>query len=197
MGARWDFASSEDILAEAASLIPVYSGVTHENLTREYGRQWPCTKERPLGTPRLFADGEKIHPFRFKEMSPVFPEEPEQTEFPFVLWFGHSLYYWLHNTLVQHSEVLKREYGILFLDYPDGFIEVNPDDAKSLNVRDGEKIRLVAPAGEATATARVTAEVRRGVVYVPYFLQDVARRLRGGYKSVEGRTVHVRIEKAV
>jgi predicted molibdopterin-dependent oxidoreductase YjgC len=197
MGARWDFASSEDVLAEAASLVPAYSGVTHENLTREYGRQWPCTKERPLGTPRLFADGEKIHPFRFKEMNPVFPEEPEQTEFPFVLWFGHSLYYWLHNTLVQHSEVLKREYGILLLDYPDGFIEVNPDDAKSLNVRDGEKIRLVAPAGDATATARVTAEVRRGIVYVPYFLQDVARRLRGGYKSVEGRTVHVRIEKAV
>ena len=197
MGTKWDFTSSEEVMAEAASLIPAYSGVTYDNLTREYGRQWPCTKEKPLGTPYLFAEGEKVHPFRFEKMNPVFPEEPDQIEFPFVLSFGISLYYWHQNTLIQHSETLKREYGILLLDYPDGFVEMNPDDAKSLAVRDGEKVRLVAPAGEAVAPARVTAEVRRGIVYVPYFLQNVATRLRGGYGSIEGRTVHVRIEKAV
>ena len=74
---------------------------------------------------------------------------------------------------------------------------MNPDNAKSLAIRDGEKVRLVSSAGEAVAAVRVTAEVRRGIVYVPYFLQDVAARLRGGYGSIEGRTVHVRIEKAV
>ncbi len=197
MGTKWNFTSSEEVLTEAASLIPFYSGVTHDNLTREDGRQWPCTKERLLGTPYLFAGGEEVHPFRFKEMSPVFPELPDRMEFPFVLWFGHSLYYWHQNTLVQHSETLKREYGILLLDYPEGFIEINPEDVKSLNVRDGEKVRLAAPSGEATAVARVTEEVRQGLVYVPYFLQDVARRLRGGDDSLEGRTVRVRIEKAV
>jgi len=197
MGTTWNFASSDDVLAEAASLVPAYSGATYENLTRGYGRQWPCTKERPLGTTYLFSDGETGHSFRFEPMNPVFPEEPAKRDFPLVLWFGHSLYYWHQNALVQHSETLKREYGILLLDYPDGFVEINPDDAKSLGVRDGEKVRLVAPDGEAAATARVTAEVRQGIVYVPYFLQDVARRLRGGCGSLEGRTVHVRIEKAV
>jgi len=197
MGTKWDFTSSEEVMAEAASLIPAYSGVTYDNLTREYGRQWPCTKERPLGTPDLFADGEKVHPFRFEPMSPAFPEEPDRVEFPFLLWFGHSLYYWHQNALVQHSETLKREYGILLLDYPEGFVEMNPDDARSLNVRDGEKVRLVVLEGQSAATVRVTAEVRRGVVYVPYFLEDVAHRLRGNAGPVEGRTVHVRIEKAV
>jgi len=212
MGAKWGFASSEDVMAEVASLVPAYSGVTIDNLTHEYGRQWPCTKEKPLGTPYLFANGEKVHSFRFEHqfllalglleemgspMSPVFPWEPDQTKFPFLLWFGHSLYYWHQNELVQHSETLKREYGILLLDYPEGFVEMNPDDARSLNVRDGEKVRLFVPEGQATATVRVTAEVRQRVIYVPYFLEDVARRLRGSGGPVEGRTVRVRVEKAV
>lgn len=197
MGSTWGFASSEDVMAEAASLIPAYSGVTYDNLSREYGRQWPCTKERPLGTACLFAEGDKTHPFRFEKMSPVFPEEPDPLEFPFVLSFGISLYYWHQNTLIQHSETLKREYGILLLDYPDGFVEMNLEDTKSLDIRDGEKVRLISPAGEALTPIRVTSEVRRRIIYVPYFLQDVAVRLRGGYGSIEGRTVHVRVEKAV
>jgi predicted molibdopterin-dependent oxidoreductase YjgC len=195
MGTKWEFRSPEDVLAEASSLIPAYSGVTYDNLTRAYGRQWPCTKEKPLGTPYLFAGDEKVQPFRFEQISPVFPEEPDQVEFPFVLSFGISLYYWHQNTLVQHSETLKREYGILLLDYPDGFVEVNPEDAKSLGIADGERVRLVAPTGEARAAARVTAEVRRGIVYVPYFLHEVASRLRRGPSPAEDRTAHVRIEK--
>jgi len=90
---------------------------------------------------------------------------------------------------------LKREYGILLLDYPDGFVEVNPEDAKSLGIADGERVRLVAPTGEARAAARVTAEVRRGIVYVPYFLHEMASSLRRGPSPAEDRTAHVRIEK--
>ena len=56
--------------------------------------------------------------------------------------FGHSLYYWHQNVLVKHSETLKREYRILLLDYPEGFVEINPDDAKHLGIRDGQRIRL-------------------------------------------------------
>ena len=211
MGAKWGFASSEDVMAEVASLVPAYSGVTIDNLTREYGRQWPCTKEKPLGTPYLFANGEKVQPFHFEPMGAVFPEGRDRIEFPFLLWFGHSLYYWHQNALVQHSETLKREYGVLLLDYPEGFVEMNPDDARSLNVRDGEKVRLVVAEGQAVTPARVTAEIRKGIVYVPYFLEDVARRLglNGGpramllndicelYDLVEGCMVRVRVEKAV
>ena len=65
-------------------------------------------------------------------------------DYPLTLVFGHSLYYWHQNVLIQHSETLKREYRILLLDYPEGFVEMNPDDAKRLGIRDGAEIRLSA-----------------------------------------------------
>ncbi|MFH0918871.1 MAG: molybdopterin-dependent oxidoreductase, partial [Fibrobacterota bacterium] len=95
MGARWTFRSQEDILREIAETIPVYEGVTNENLSRGYGRQWPCTHDKPLGTPILFT--EASHKFSFANLHPTPPLEPEIQEYPFVLSFGHSLYYWHQN----------------------------------------------------------------------------------------------------
>ena len=41
---------------EIGQVVPFYSGADYENLARDYGRQWPCTKDRPLGTKFLFAE---------------------------------------------------------------------------------------------------------------------------------------------
>ena len=90
--------------------------------------------------------------------------------------FGHSLYYWHQNVLIRHSETLKREYRLLLLDYPDGFVEINTDDAKRLGIRDGDRIRLSTAGGSLTSTARVTSEVRSGTAFVPYFVRQLKRR---------------------
>jgi predicted molibdopterin-dependent oxidoreductase YjgC len=204
MGAHWNFAKSEDVMREASELVTEYGAVSYENLAREYGRQWPCTPDRPLGTRFLFAyvtegsagaQGDAARRFRFRDLSPVLPEEPEAGQFPYILAFGQSLYYWHQNVFVQHSETLKREYGILLLDYPEGFVEINSDDAAALRVRDGQKLKLISPAGEAVAAARVTDEIRSGTVYVPYFLQAVTRQLRGACGTTAEQVVHVKMEK--
>jgi formate dehydrogenase major subunit len=116
-----------------------------------------------------------------------------------VLLFGRSLYYWQQNTMVQHSETLKREYGILLLDYPNGFVEMNPEDAKALNIRDGMKIRLVSDIGSASTYARVTSEIREGTIYVPYYMEDIAKQILGPARTeyrAGSRTVYVKVEKA-
>ena len=71
------------------------------------------------------------------------------------------------------QRTLKREYQILLLDYPEGFVDVNADDAKRLEIRDGAKVRLVGVTGVATTWARVTREVKSGMIFVPYFLREV------------------------
>ena len=127
---------------EIGTVVPFYSGASYENLAREYGRQWPCTKDRPLGTRSLFADGLPARRLQVRARHPARSRLPAPEDYPLTLVFGHSLYYWHQNVLIQHSETLKREYRILLLDYPEGFVEMNPDDAKQLGIRDGEKIRL-------------------------------------------------------
>ena len=111
-----------------------------------------------------------------------------------MLVFGHSLYYWNQNVLIRHSETLKREYRSLFLDYPDGFAEISVEDAKQFGIRDGEKIRLFAAGGSAVSTARVTPEVMKGTIYVPYFASDVQQQILGERGS-SSKAVPVRVGK--
>ncbi|MGA2605329.1 MAG: molybdopterin-dependent oxidoreductase, partial [Verrucomicrobiia bacterium] len=194
LGAQWKYDSAADVMDEIATVVPFYSGAHYDNLAREYGRQWPCTKDRPLGTRFLFADAMPVRGFKFVSMAGRAPAVAVQTDYPFTLVFGNSLYYWHQSVLIQHSETLKREYRMLLLDYPDGFVEINSDDAKQLGIRDGEKILLRAVSGSAVAAARVIPEARRGTVYVPFFVRQVQRQIRGSAND-GAPWVPVRVEK--
>ena len=194
MGAGWNYESAAEVMEEIRAAVPFYSGASYPNLKAEYGRQWPCTKDRPLGTRFLFAEGLPVRGFKFVPIARPRQLEAVSREYPLTLVFGHSLYYWHQNVLVKHSETLKREYRILLLDYPEGFVEMNPDDAKQLGIRDGEKIRLSAAGGCAVAAARVTSEVRSGAVFVPYFVRQVQLQIHGSTGS-NVQLVPVRIEK--
>jgi predicted molibdopterin-dependent oxidoreductase YjgC len=194
MGADWPYESAAEVMDEIGTVAPSYSGANYHNLAVEYGRQWPCTKDRPLGTRVLFAEGLPVHGFKFVPISRPLQATVVSKEYPLTLVFGHSLYYWNQNVLIQHSETLKREYRILLLDYPEGFVELNPDDAKQLGIRDGEKVRLRAAGGSAMAAARVTPEVRSGAVFVPYFVRQVQQQIRGTTENGV-QLIPVRVEK--
>jgi formate dehydrogenase (coenzyme F420) alpha subunit len=192
--ADWKYDSAAAIMNEIGAVVPFYGGASYENLAREYGRQWPCTKDQPLGQRFLFSERLPAQGFKFVPIARQSQAAAVSGDFPLVLVFGNSLYYWHQNVLIQHSETLKREYRILLLDYPDGFVEINADDARQLGIRDGEKIRLRAATGSAVAAARVTPEVRSGAVFVPYFVHQVQQQIRG---STENGVpfIPVRVEK--
>ena len=182
LGADWEYDSAADVMDEIGTVVPFYSGASYPNLAAEYGRQWPCTKDRPLGTRSLFAEGLPAGGFKFVPITRQI-QAAAPRDYPLALVFGHSLYYWNQNVLIQHSETLKREYRMLLLDYPEGFVELNPDDAKELGIRDGEKIRLQSAGGSAVTAARVTPEARSGAVFVPYFVRQVQQQIRGSTEN--------------
>jgi predicted molibdopterin-dependent oxidoreductase YjgC len=179
LGANWKYDSAAEVMDEIGTVVPFYSGVSYPNLAREYGRQWPCTKDRPLGTRYLFAENLPAQGFKFVPIARPVEVAAVSKDYPLTLVLGHSLYYWNQNVLIRHSETLRREYRILLLDYPEGFVELNPEDAKQLGIRDGQKIRLWASGGSAVTDARVTPEVRSGAVFVPFFVRQVQQRIRG------------------
>jgi formate dehydrogenase (coenzyme F420) alpha subunit len=194
MGANWNYLSTADVMDEIGEIVPFYSGASYDNLRREYGRQWPCTHDKPLGTRFLFEDGLPDRSLTFKPVARPVARPWATADHPFLLVFGHSLYYWHQNVLIKHSETLKREYSILLLDYPDGFVEINSNDAQQLGIRDGDKIRLSSITGSALSTARVTHEVKSGTIFVPYFVREVELQIVGN-GSRPDEPVHVRIEK--
>lgn len=193
LGAEWNYQSASDIMDEIGQVVPFYSGASYENLAREYGRQWPCTKDRPLGTSYLFSEKIPAGAFQFVPVARPPTAVKVSAEFPFTVVFGNSLYYWHRNVLMRHSETLKREYRILLLDYPEGFVEINAGDAKALGIRDGGKVRLCGAHGSAAAAARVTHEVKSGTVFVPFFVRDVQKQLVA--PDAEEMLEPVRLEK--
>lgn len=204
MGADWKYVSARDVMDEIGEAVPFYSGADYANLARDYGRQWPCTKDRPLGTKYLFAENlfaeshsgtnHEDRPFMF--VAVVMPIAPPKNskEFPLTLVFGNSLYYWNQNLLVRHSETLKREYRQLMIDYPEGFVEINPADAKLAGIRDGKRMRLHAADASSSAPARITSEVMPGTIFVPHFMHEVERHVLGP-SGDSVRLVPVRVEK--
>jgi formate dehydrogenase major subunit len=180
LGADWEYAEVEDVRKEIGRAVPMYAGISNARLDVGYGCPWPITDDCPTGTSTLFAaDGPVVDRFRLSAVA--CPERPDGMEaaYPYTLIFGDALYYWHRNVLIRHSETLQREYRILLLDYPDGFVEVHEDDAREMGLRDGERIRLCTRHGCASTTARVTPEVRRGSVHVPYFLREVEDAILG------------------
>ncbi len=187
LGARWSYTSSSQVMDEIRRAVPFYEGASYDNLSREYGRQWPCTADRPLGTALLFADEAPSEPFRLAPFPmPEMAGSCMIAEYPFALIVGRSLYYWHHNVLVQHSETLKREHRVLQLDYPEGFVDINPEDARELGVRDSGKVRITTLNGSAVSTARVTGSVKRGTIFIPFFLHEVIGQLFGEPDSSGG-----------
>jgi len=194
LGATWNYPDSASVMAEIGRAVPSYSGAGYDNLTLEYGRQWPCTKDSPLGTPTLLTDSGA----KFTFIPIAKPQAPValDNDFPFTLVLGNSTYYWNQNVLIAHSEILKREYRVLFLDYPQGFVEINSDDAKTLKIRDKQKIKLCAGGGCAVTVARVTPEVKSGTVFVPYQELSQMQQMRGA-QGDGPRYMAVRVETEV
>jgi predicted molibdopterin-dependent oxidoreductase YjgC len=194
LGADWNYSDAGQVMDEVGAVVPFYSGASYENLSREYGRQWPCTKDKPLGSRYLFEDGLPDKGFHFSSVKRPASGSSPSAEFPLTLVFGHSLYYWHQNVLIKHSETLRREYRILLLDYPNGFVEVNTDDAKGLGIRDGQPVRLRTAVGSAKTTARVTDEVRQGTIFVPFFVREVEQQV-AGREGADSDPVYACLEK--
>ncbi|MBV8049851.1 MAG: molybdopterin-dependent oxidoreductase [Acidobacteriaceae bacterium] len=196
LGADWNYSSAAEVMEETRQAIPFYSGASHENLSREYGRQWPCTNDHPLGTQFLFGSPDHDTRFKFVPVPKTAPVPSVSKNYPLTLVCGSSLYYWNQNVLIRHSETLRREYSILLTDYPQGFVEIHPKDAQALKIRDGEQIRISSETGSGLSTARVTQEVRTGTVFVPYFERSLEHSILGQRRN--GVTlISVRVKKEV
>ncbi|HEY2589021.1 MAG TPA: nitrate reductase [Tepidisphaeraceae bacterium] len=84
-----------------------------------------------------------------------------RTEFPLVLTTGRVLNQWHTRTKSGNVEQLNK------LD-PAPYVQIHPDDAAELGVRDGQRIWLRSPRGQCAAgVARLDPAIRPGTVFVP------------------------------
>ncbi len=167
MGAvGFDFSSPEEVFEEIRRVTPSYAGITYRRLGTR-GLQWPCPAEDHPGTPILHVESFPIGKGRFTPVEYRPPAEEPDEEYPFILTTGRILFQYHTGTMTRRSPSLARE-----ADRP--FAEINPEDARELGVRDGDRVTLASRRGSVEVEARVTDRVGRGVVFMPFHFAEAA-----------------------
>jgi formate dehydrogenase major subunit len=60
---------------------------------------------------------------------------------------------------------------------PTGWVEINPEDAKALGIKDKEMVKAISRRGEITIGARVTNTIKKGVVFIPFHFVECAANI--------------------
>ena len=180
-----------------------YTGITYDRLRGGSGIQWPCTRDAPDGTERLYTDGRfntdpdyceeyghdlstgaefTADEYRAKEPrgraflhAVDYQPSPEtpSDEYPLLLTTGRTIYQFHTRTKTARAPQLNDA-------APDAWVEVNPIDAERLGIAEGDPVEVRSARGAVRVRARVCG-VRPGVVFVPfhYGYFDVDRDDRG------------------
>ncbi|MDD3978146.1 MAG: formate dehydrogenase subunit alpha [Methanomicrobium sp.] len=170
---QFSWETSEDVFNEIAELTPSYHGMNYERLEKPEGLHWPCPEVDHPGTPILHtqkfatADGLGIlTPLEWKA-----PAEVPDAEYPYIFTTGRTIWHWHTGTMTRNSPTLDHE-------VPTGWIEINPEDAKELEIVNGEKVRAITRRGEVEVNAKVTKDIMKGVMFMPFhFAECPANRL--------------------
>jgi predicted molibdopterin-dependent oxidoreductase YjgC len=96
-----------------------------------------------------------------------------------------GLFDWADDALVAASPILRRDAASARRLHPDGVVWMNADDAGSLGVRDGWKVRLRSNVGEAEVPVALRDELERGVLMVPFAHRDRLAAVSGAAVSIE------------
>lgn len=151
-----------------------YSGITYEKIDAQHGVFWPCPSDDHPGTRRLFEpDSDNpvsngAGPFYFPDGKARFniseyrpPAEVTDDEYPVILTSGRVVSQFLSGTQT-------RRIGPLVEQYPEPKIEIHPQLADRLDIRDGSWATVSTRRGEVTLQAMIVETIRPDTVFVPY-----------------------------
>lgn len=161
--------SAEEIFNEMAELTPSYHGMNYERLAKPEALHWPCPAEDHPGTPILHI-GKCSHPDGMGIMHAIEwkpPAEVPDAEYPYVLTTGRCIWHWHTGSMTRRSETLANE-------VPTGWIEINTEDAKELGIKDKEMVKASSRRGEIEVPAKVTDEIMKGVMFMPFHFAECA-----------------------
>ncbi|MFQ6067376.1 MAG: formate dehydrogenase subunit alpha, partial [bacterium] len=169
MGYKMKYPTAREIMDEIASLSPIYGGVHWDRLNAE-GLQWPCSHDQHRGTPYLhkgrFSRGKGL----FTPIDYLPPAELPDEEYPFLLSTGRLLYHF-------HTASMSRRSWPLSHMVPDGFMEMNPRDAKRLMIKDDDRVRVSSRRGSIEIKVKLTPGPDEGVVFIPFHFSEAAANI--------------------
>ena len=159
---------------------PAHKMASYEELKSRSGIQWPYVngKETKWRFNTKYDPAAKKEGYDFygkpdhKAVIWIRPFEPAaespDSEYPFWLNTGRVIEHW-------HTGSMTRRIPILHKAMPKAYVELNPDDAIKLGIKNGDKVKLTSRRGEIILMAAINKRgiPTRGQVFVPFFDENL------------------------
>ncbi|MEX1113837.1 MAG: formate dehydrogenase subunit alpha [Akkermansiaceae bacterium] len=173
-----DDCTPEGLLTEIARAVPFFQGATWDGLG-DHGKQWPIladgTDSPILHVDRFTRGLGKFHFFPWQESVEI---TSHSGDFPFVLTTGRLLEQYNCGTMTRRSGN-NRIVG-------EDQLSIHPHDAEIKHIHTGDRVRVKSARSEVVLTARVTDEVKPGVLYTTFhFPETLVNGLLGQGHDVE------------
>ncbi|WP_193092138.1 formate dehydrogenase subunit alpha [Halomonas colorata] len=183
MGHDWGYAHPSEIMAECASISPMFAGVSYERLEGWKSLQWPVAEDG-TDTPLLYTEGfhtadgkANLFVLEWKE-----PFEAADEEYDLMLNNGRLLEHF------QGSNQTGRSQGI-WDQVPGSFVEVSPELAAERNIQDGTWVRITSRRDSREFPALVTERVAGKGLYLPiHFGKPGVNALTGEHTDPDVQT---------
>jgi len=160
MGYPMNYNNAAEIMDEIASLTPIYGGINYERLEREM-IQWPCRQYNDSGTSILHTKNFTRGKGKFIPVKHTPPAEVTSEKYPFILTTGRILYQFHTMTMTGKAKGLNEI-------APSNLVQINIDDAKSLRIKNGDRVRIESRRGKVTALSLVSSKIKKGVIFMPF-----------------------------
>jgi formate dehydrogenase major subunit len=160
LGYPMHYDTASQIMDEIASLTPTFAGVSFALLDQVGSVQWPCTPDRPLGTPIMHVDHFVRGLGAFQITAYVPTEERTTRKYPLLLTTGRILSQ--YNVGAQ----TRRTANVAWHD--EDVLDIHEADAEARGIKDGSWVEIASRVGQTRMRARISDRVPPGVVYTTF-----------------------------
>lgn len=193
---KFHYESAEEIFEEIRECAPIFAGMNRERLDTPEALHWPCPSVDDPCQPLMYKD-KFAHPDGlgiFQALEHRGPVEVPDEEYPLLLTTTRVLFHY-HAAMTRRCKTLDNEVKT-------GFIEINTEDAKELGILNNEIVKASSRRGEIEIPARVTDDIKKGIVNIPmHFTECAANMLTNSdsfdpkCKMVELKACAIKVEK--
>ncbi len=161
LGASWNYTHPADIMHEAASLSPLFAGVTYDRLAGYKTLQWPVAidgSDQPL----LYTTGFPLpdNKATFYPIPYMAPHEVEDEEYDLHLNNGRLLEHFHEGNMTYRVDGIHQE-------TPERWLEVSPELAEHRKLVSGQWVDIESRRGKLRLQVLVTDRVRGNQMFVP------------------------------
>jgi formate dehydrogenase major subunit len=164
-GNSFEFDDAEAIWNEVRKVWPAGAGLSYARIENE-SLHWPCPAEDHPGTPVLHSGEFELGKRTELRAIPYLPTtETVSEEYPYLLTTGRNLYHFNAGTMTYRTlnSVLQ----------PTDYLDLSAEDASVFGIAEGDLVMVRSRYGEALLPARISGEVKRGMLFSTFHLPEL------------------------